>query len=135
MAEYVFRDLIEKRGLSSRFEIASAATSDEETGNPVYPPARRKLQEHGIDCSGKRARRIIPEDYSSYDLLIGMDQQNLRNMQRVLGPDPENKMRLLLSFSGSDRSIADPWYTDDYETAYRDILKGCRGLLRFLGID
>ena len=130
MAEFIMKDLAEKAGVEGRFEIASAATSCEELGNPVYPPARRKLQEHGISCAGKTARRLEGADYGRYDLLIGMDRRNLTNMNRLFGGDPAGKCGLLLSWAGEDREVADPWYTGDFETAYRDILMGCEALLR-----
>ena len=130
MAEFVMKDLVDKAGLAGSFEIASAATSREELGNPVYPPARRKLAEHGISCAGKTARQLTQEDYSQYDLLIGMDRTNLRNMSYILGGDPEEKLHLLLEFAGrSGEGIADPWYTGDFESTFRDVLAGCKGLL------
>lgn len=129
MAEFVMKDLVKKAGLAGEFEIASAATSCEELGNPVYPPARRKLREHGIDCSGKTARRLEKGDYAHYDYLIGMDRYNLRNMERMLGGDPNQKIRLLLSFAGEDREISDPWYTGNFDETYDDVLTGCRALL------
>ena len=132
MAEYIFKDLVKKEGLESEFEIASAATSMEEIGNPVYPPARRKLAEHGIRSDGHHARRIERSDYEKYDYLIGMEQFNIRNMMRVLGSDPEQKVYRLLDFTDRPGDIDDPWYTNDFETAYREILRGCEGLLRTL---
>ena len=132
MAEFVMKDLVEKAGLSHAFEIASAATSTEEIGNPVYPPARRKLKEHGLDPAGKRARQMKKQDYDSYDLLIGMDRWNLRNMERICGGDPENKMRLLLSYTDRPGDVADPWYTDDFDATWRDVSEGCAGLLEDL---
>lgn len=133
MAEFVMKDLVKKAGLESRFRIASAATSAEEIGNPVYPPARRKLAEHGISCAGKTSRRLEREDYAQFDLLIGMDRANLRNMQRICGGDREDKLHLLLEYAGRDGAeVADPWYTGDFEAAWRDVLAGCRGLLDFL---
>ena len=129
MAEFVMKDLVKKAGQESRFHIESAATSTEEIGNPVYPPARRKLAEHGIDCAGKRARRLTGADYDIYDLLIGMDRANLRNMLRICGGDPGEKMHLLMDYTDHPGDVADPWYTDDFETTWRDVLAGCRGLL------
>ena len=130
MAEFIMRDLVTHTGLGGKFHIASAATSREELGNPVYPPARRKLAEHGISCAGKTARQLTQEDYSQYDLLIGMDRTNLRNMSYILGGDPEEKLHLLLEFAGrSGEGIADPWYTGDFESTFRDVLAGCKGLL------
>ena len=121
-----------KAGADERFFIASAATSTEEIGNPVYPPARRKLAEHGIGCAGKTARQMTAADYREYDLLIGMDSANLRNMRRICGGDPEGKIRLLMDFTDRPGDVADPWYTGDFETTWRDISAGCRGLLEWL---
>jgi len=132
MAEFVMKDLVEKAGLETCFHIESAATSTEEIGNSVYPPARRKLAEHGIDCAGKTARQLKNEDYDQYDLLIGMDQANLRNMHRICGGDFDGKMHLLMDFTIQRGDVADPWYTDDFETTWRDVLTGCRGLLEQL---
>ena len=132
MAEFVMKDMVRKAGLENQFHIASAATSGEELGNPVYPPARRKLAEHGIDCSGKTARRLRKSDYTQYDLLIGMDQVNLRNMHRMCGGDPEGKLHLLLDFTNRPGNVADPWYTGDFETTWRDVEQGCQGLLQEL---
>lgn len=126
------KDMVRKAGLENQFYIASAATSAEELGNPVYPPARRKLAEHGIDCSGKTARRLRKSDYAQYDLLIGMDQANLRNMHRMCGGDPEGKLHLLLDFTNRPGNVADPWYTGDFEATWRDVEQGCRGLLQEL---
>ena len=131
MAEFVMKDLVKKAGLSPRF-IDSAATSREEIGNPVYPPARRKLAEHGVPCGGHAARQLTGGDYAEYDLLIGMDQANLRNMRRICGGDPEGKLHLLLDYTGSPGDVADPWYTGDFEATWRDVLAGCRGLLAAL---
>lgn len=132
MAEFIFKDLIQKRGVANQFFIASAATSTEEIGNPVYPPAKRKLAEHGISCEGKRARQMKREDYKEYDLLIGTEQINIRNMERIAGGDPDAKMHRLLDYSTRPRDISDPWYTGDFERAYRDILEGCEALLDYL---
>lgn len=132
MAEFVMKDMVRKAGLENQFHIASAATSGEELGNPVYPPARRKLAEHGIDCSGKTARRLRKSDYTQYDLLIGMDQANLRNMHRMCGGDPEGKLHLLLDFTNRPGNVADPWYTGDFEATWRDVTQGCQGLLQEL---
>ena len=128
MAEFIMKDLAEKAGVSDQFHIESAATSTEELGNPVYPPARRKLSEHGIDCAGKTAR-LTNADYDKFDLLIGMDRANLRNMQRICGGDSDGKMHLLMDYTGRPGDVADPWYTGDFETTWRDVLAGCRGLL------
>lgn len=115
MAEFVMKDLAQKAGISAQLEIASAATSSEEEGNPVYPPAREKLKEHGISCLGKTARPLQKTDYACYDLIIGMEGSNLRAMQRIFGGDPEGKLHLLLEYAGRSGGIADPWYTGDFE--------------------
>lgn len=132
MAEFVMKDLVEKAGLEWAFEIASAATSTEEIGNPVYPPARRKLAEHGIGCAGKTARQLRREDYEYYDYLIGMDGANLRNMRRICNGDPEGKISLLLDHTNRPADVADPWYTGDFEATWQDVLEGCRCLLEKL---
>jgi len=132
MAEFVMKDLVKKAGLENQFHIASAATSTEEIGNPVYPPARRKLAEHGIDCAGKTARQLKRDDYKKYDLLVGMDGANLRNMRRTCGGDPDGKLHLLMDFTDRPGDVADPWYTGDFETTWRDVLAGCRGMLEHL---
>ena len=130
MAEFVMKDLARKAGLEGQFQIASAATSAEELGNSVYPPARRKLQEHGISCAGKTARQLTRGDYAAYDLLIGMDAANIRDIRRICGGDPEGKVHLLLEYAGQPgREVSDPWYTRDFDAAWRDVLAGCRGLL------
>ena len=133
MAEFAMKRLVQEAGLADRFQIASAATSTEEIGNPVYPPARRKLAEHGISCAGQTARQMVRADYRDYDLLIGMDRANLRSMYRICGGDPEGKIRLLLDYAGRpDQEVADPWYTGDFDAAWNDVLSGCRGLLKTL---
>lgn len=150
MAEFVMKDLVEQAGgtvaaadpdgrtenaavSGADFVIASAATSREELGNPVYPPAKAKLEEHGLSCDGKRARRLTMADYTNYDLLICMDQYNVENTLRIIGEDPEGKVHMLLDYA--DRpgvSVADPWYTRDFESTWRDVVAGCRGLLQEL---
>ena len=132
MAEFVMKDLVQKAGLDAQFEIASAATSTEEIGNPVYPPARRKLAEHGIRCDGKRARQLRRDDYTRYDLLIGMDRANVRNMERICGGDPEGKLHLLLEYTARPGEVADPWYTGDFQATWEDVEAGCTGLLQSL---
>ena len=133
MAEFVMKDLVEKAGRGAEFEIASAATSTEEIGNPVYPPARRELAAHGIGCAGHAARQLRRDDYARYDLLIGMDGANVRNMRRMCGGDPEGKIRLLLDFAGRPgQEVADPWYTGDFTATWRDVEAGCKGLLEQL---
>ena len=135
MAEFVMKDLAEKAGLASRFHIESAATSREELGNPVYPPARRKLAEHGISCAGHAARQLTGADYDEFDLLIGMDSANLRDMRRICGGDGAGKMSLLMDHSARSGDVADPWYTGDFDATWRDVLDGCRGLLDELNAD
>ena len=132
MAEFVMKDMVKKAGLADQFEIASAATSTEEIGNGVYPPARRKLAQHGIRCDGKHARQLTRADYQKYDLLIGMDTWNIRNMIRMCGGDREGKIRMLMDYTGHSRSVADPWYTGDFDETWDDVTEGCRALLKAL---
>ena len=132
MAEFVMKDLVKKAGRDGEFDIASAATSSEEIGNPVYPQARRKLAEHGLACDGKRARQFTAHDYGQYDLIIGMDSANIRSLRRASGGDPEGKVRLLLSYTPHPRDVADPWYTGDFDAAWNDIYTGCQALLNSL---
>lgn len=129
MAEFVMKDMVAKRGWERKFHIASAATSTEEIGNPIYPPARKKLNEHGIACDGHVARQLVREDYDRYDMLIGMDHANLKNMIRICGDDPQEKLYLLMDFTQRPGDVADPWYTGDFETTWRDVEEGCRGVL------
>lgn len=129
MAEFVMKHLVEERGLQDQFEIASAATSTEEIGNPVYPPARRKLAEHGINCEGKRARVMTREDFNYYDNIIVMDNENLQSIKWLFGKDKNHKVRLLMDYTNRPGEVADPWYTGDFEATWRDVLEGCEGLL------
>ena len=129
MAEFVMKRLVEEAGLSEQFEIASAATSTEEIGNPVYPPARRKLAEHGIGCEGKTARQMARQDYTYYDYIIAMDRNNLRNLKRMFGEDTDHKISLLMDYTHRPGDVADPWYTGDFEATWVDVLEGCKGLL------
>lgn len=129
MAEFVMKKLVEDAGLSAHFEIASAATSTEEIGNSVYPPVFRLLRSHGIDCAGKTARQLRADDYDYYDLLIGMDSANIRNMQRICGGDPRGKIHLMLEYTGRYGNVADPWFTRDFEATWRDVNDGCMALL------
>ena len=129
MAEFVMKDLVAKAGLGADYYIESAATSTEEIGNPVYPPARQKLAEHGIGCAGKTARQMTREDYRRFDLIVGMDQWNLRNMHRICGGDPEGKISLMMDFTYRKGNVADPWYTGDFEATWRDVLEGCHGII------
>lgn len=130
MAEFVMKDLVQKAGCEEEFYIESAATSTEEIGNGVYPPARRKLAEHGINCKGKTARQIRQSDYEKFDLIVGMDEWNMRNMHRMLGGDPEGKICKLMDFTKRPGDVADPWYTDDFEATWRDVSEGCSAILR-----
>ena len=136
MAEFVLKDMVKKAGKENEFVIASSATSTEEiwggVGNPVYPPARDELKKHGISCEGKRAVQVKKSDYENYDYLICMDENNMRNIRRIIASDPENKIVKLLSFTGENRNVADPWYSGDFETCYRDIYNGCKALLEKL---
>ena len=132
MAEFVMKALVQEQDLSYCYEIASAATSTEEIGNPVYPPARRMLAAHGISCAGKTARQMTKQDYAYYDLLIGMDHANLRNMRRICGGDPDGKLHLLLDYTNRPGEVADPWYTDDFQATWEDVTEGCQGLLKTL---
>ena len=129
MAEFVLKDMVKQEGREKDFLIESAATSTEEIGNSVYPPARKKLAEHGIGCEGKTARQMRASDYRRFDLLIGMDRANLRNMQRICGGDPDGKIHLLLDYTDRPGDVADPWYTGDFDATWRDVEEGCRGLL------
>ena len=131
MAEFVMKDMVRDAGLEEEIQIASAATSTEEIGNPVYPPVRRLLQQHGIDCAGHAARQLRRDDYNSWDFLVGMDHANIRNMNRICGGDPEGKIHLLLEYAGRPgEEVADPWYTRDFEATWRDVQAGCTGLLK-----
>jgi len=132
MAEFVMKDLVRKAGREDEFEIESAATSTEEIGNEVYPPAKRKLAEHDISCKGKTARQMTRRDYDRFDLLIGMDSANIRNMNRICGGDPEMKIHQLMDYTNEPRDVADPWYTGNFEATWRDVLEGCQCLLEQL---
>ena len=136
MAEFVLKETVKRRGLENEFIISSSATSTEEIwngiGNPVYPPARAVLERHGIDPSGKRAVQLKSSDYDKYDLFIGMDSANIRNMTRILGGDKDNKIRKLMEYTGSSADVSDPWYTRDFDGCYKDIFAGCEALLNTL---
>ncbi len=135
MAQFVLQQMVNERGLSDRFRIDSRATSTEEIGNPPHRGTVRKLQEMKVPVLPHRASQISRKDYGSFDYIIGMDDWNIRNLRRMFGGDPDGKIRKLLSFAGKDRDIADPWYTDDFDAAYRDIAEGCRALLEFLDVS
>ncbi len=132
MAEFVMKDLVKKAGREDDFYIESAATSTEELGNPVYPPARQKLAEHGIGCRGKTARQMRRSDYAEFDLLIGMDRWNIRNMERICGGDPDDKIHMLMDYTERPGEVADPWYTGNFDATWRDVLEGCTALLEIL---
>ena len=132
MAEFVFKDMVEKQGLGGMFYIASAATSGEEIGNTVHWGTREKLKEHGISCRGKNAVRLIKEDYDKYDYIIGMDSMNMTWMRSIIGSDTEGKLHKLMDFTDKPRDVADPWYTGNFDVTYEDILKGCEALMEYL---
>ncbi|MBQ8920849.1 MAG: low molecular weight phosphotyrosine protein phosphatase [Oscillospiraceae bacterium] len=136
MAEMMMKELVRQEGLAGRIVIASAGTSDEEIlngiGNPVYPPARAVLKQHGIPCEPHRAAQLRKSDYADYDLFICMDSLNLRNIMRIFGGDPAGKVRSMLSFAGRDADVSDPWFSGRFDTAYADIDEGCRALLQYL---
>lgn len=132
MAEFVMKKMVADAGLSDQFEIASAATSYEEEGNPVYPPARAKLAEHGISCKGKTSRRIEPDDYQYYDYIVAMDRSNLRNLRMIVGDDVDGKISLLMDYTGEPHDVADPWYTGNFDATWKDVNEGCARLLSFI---
>lgn len=136
MAEFIFRNMAERLGRGNEFSVSSCATSTEEIwggiGNPVYPPAKAELAKHGISCEGKRAVQLEKSDYDKYDLFIGMDSMNIRNMYRILGSDPDCKIRKLMEFTDRGGDVADPWYSGRFDVAYRDIYDGCEALLNLL---
>ena len=133
MAEFIFRDMLQKRGLEQNFVVASSATSTEEIwngiGNPVYPPAREELARHGLSCEGKRAVQVVREDYARYDLFVCMDSNNVRNLLRILGGDPDGKVHKLMEYTDRGGDVADPWYCGHFDRTYRDICEGCEALL------
>ncbi len=130
MAEFILKAMVKERGLEDRYEIESAAVSAEEIGNPVYPPARRCLQMHGIEFDpGKRARQVSRADYDRFDRIICMDASNLRLIRRIIPEDPEGKIHLMMSYAGLSRDVADPWYTEDFEKTFRGLQEGCRAQL------
>lgn len=136
MAEFIFKDMINKKGLSDSFSVSSSATSTEEiwgdVGNPVYPPARDELAKHGISCSGKRAVQLKKSDYNKYDYFLVMDSMNLRNTMRIFGNDPEGKVHKLMDFTDRPGDVSDPWYSRRFDVAYNDIYEGCSALLEKL---
>ena len=136
MAEFIFKNLTEKYRIAHKYEVLSSATSTEEIwgniGNPVYPPAKRELAKHGISCDGKRAVQVKKSDYADFDLFLVMDNNNIRNIMRIFGSDPEGKVHKLLDYTGFGGDVADPWYSGDFSTAYGDIYKGCEKLIEML---
>ena len=130
MAEFVLKDMVNKTGISKQFQISSSATSCDELGNSVYPPVRRLLNEKGIDAGGKYSVQLKKSDYEKYDMFIGMDSANIRNMHRIFGADPENKIRKMMNFTSRGGDVADPWYTRDFDITYRDIYEACEGILK-----
>lgn len=132
MAEFLFRDMAQKRGEAELYSAGSAGTSSEEEGNPVYPPARAELARHGISCAGKRARRLTAADYAKYDYILAAESANVRNILRICGGDPEKKVHRILDFSARPRDISDPWYTGDFARTYADLEEGLEGFFRFL---
>lgn len=131
MGEFILKKLTAERGIEDQFEIASCAVSREEVGNPVYPPAREVLRRHGISCEGKRSRQVTRSDYERYDHFLCMDSSNVRRLKSIFPNDPKGKIHLLLDYAGGGE-VADPWWTDDFDTAYQDIERGCVGFLNYL---
>lgn len=132
MAEFLMKDLVEREGVVDRFVIASSGTSREELGNPVHQGTRKKLAQDHISAAGKLAVQLTKEDYEKYDVILGMDRANIRNILRIIGSDPQEKVHRLLDFTEWPRDIADPWYTGDFDSAYDDIKAGCNALLKHL---
>lgn len=132
MAQFVFQDMVNKRGLADQFEIDSKATSTEELGNPPHRGTVRKMNEMGIPMKPHRASQLTKSDYDNFDFFIGMDTWNMRNMNRILGGDPDGKVYKFLTFGSDGRDIADPWYTGNFDETYRDVVEGCEGFLVYL---
>ena len=135
MAEMIFKHLLRQQGLADQFEVASAATSTEEIGNPIYPPARRELAAHGVPVEKRGARQVTVHDYAHFDLLIGMDNANIRNMTRIAGGDPEGKIRMMLDYTNRPGEVADPWYTGNFDETWEDVFEGCTNLLELLQLE
>ena len=134
MAEFIMKDIIEQAGKSDEFYVESAATSGENTGWGVYGPARQEIEDHGLDCSEKKARRICPKDYEKFDLIVGMDSQNIINMRIMFDGDPDGKIKKLLEYTGETGDVADPWYTRNFSKAWDDISRGCEAMAKELEI-
>lgn len=136
MAEFIFKDMIAKKGMENDFIVQSSATSTEEiwngVGNPVYPPAKAELANHNISCGDKRAVQLRKSDYEKYDMFIAMDSNNIRNIHRIFGYDPEHKVKKLMDYTNKKGDVTDPWYSRDFKSAYNDIYLGCKGLLIYL---
>ncbi len=132
MAEFIFKDIVSKRGLSDNFVIKSAATSYEEIGNDIHYGAKDKLIKENIPFTKRKATRMTPDDYNKYNFIIGMDDSNIRSIKRIVGEDVDNKISKLLDYSDNPRDIADPWYTGNFEVTYRDIVEGCNFFLKYL---
>ena len=133
MAEFILKDMVRKRGIADDFCIASSATSPEELGNPLYPPAARKLASEGVPTTPRSAVTLKKSDYDKYDYIIAMERRNIENIKHICGSDPDNKVSLLLSFAGRNDNIADPWYTGNFDVTYDDIVEGCNGFLESIG--
>ena len=132
MAEFIMKQMVEQKGIADKFYIESCATSNEEVGNPVYPPARQVLQSRGINCSAKRARRITKGDYDRFDYIVCMDSNNLRNLKLMFPNDNGKKISKILSFAGIDRDVADPWYSGDFTATEEDVVIGCEAILKYI---
>lgn len=132
MAEAVFKDIVDKKGMANEFYIESAATSTEEIGSPVHYGTRKKLASVGISVEGKTARQIKREDYDKFDYILAMESRNITDILKIVGADPENKVHRLLDFSDNPRDIADPWYTHNFDVTYDDIVEGCNALIKIL---
>ncbi len=130
MAEFVMKDIVSRHGLAEMYQIESCATSSEELGHDMYPPAKEELRRRGVPFVRRSARRMTEEDYGRFDMIVAMDRENLRNMRRFVGNDPEGKVSLLMSHVGEDRGVDDPWYTGDFSATYRDVVRGCEAILR-----
>ena len=129
MAEFILKAMVRARGLEDQYYIESAAVSTEEIGNPIYPPAKRCLTQHGIPFDARGARQVTAADYDRFDRIICMDNSNLRWIRRIIPDDPDGKIRLMMSYAGLHRDVADPWYTGDFETTFQDLLEGCEAML------
>ncbi len=135
MAEFIMKKLVRNAEREADFEIASAATSTEEIGNPVYPMARQELAKHGIGCPGHSARQLTKADYAHFDMIVGMDANNMQGMLDILGGDPDGKLSLILDHTGYPRDVADPWYTRNFTAAWKDIYEGCTAIYNKLSAD